>query len=180
MSEVIVERARERAAVEHVQRLDQIQIEVAQITERAEVRARELHLLAVGEIVYFRTLPTETVSEAVKRLRPHVKACERQRGVKLLIKRNGSAVRVRRLPDDGAKGRLAEWHNLTLGQSDTIYEGLTGRELVEALRAAHSDCQEMRRRGEGRFEAFKDPYSDEIRVIRRGDASGADLDAHLF
>ena len=179
MSAAIVERARERAAVEHVERLDQIEIEVAQITERAEARARELHLLAVGEIAYFRTLPTETVAEAVKRLRPHVKACERQHGVKLLIKRNGPVVRVRRLPDDSAKGRLAEWHNLTLGQSDTIYEGLHGLELAEALRTARSDCYEMRGRGQGRFEAYQDPHSGEIRVLRRGDASGADLDAHL-
>ncbi|WP_294190092.1 hypothetical protein [uncultured Sphingomonas sp.] len=180
MSAVIVERARERAAVEHAERLDQIAVEVAKITEWSEARASELHLLAVGEIAYFRTLPTETVAEAVKRLQPHVSACERQHGVKLLMKRNGSYVRVRRMPDDSAKGRLAEWHNLKLGQSDTVYEGLHGRELSDALRTARLACEEMRLRGEGRFEAFEDPYSDEIRVLRRSNASGAGLNAHLI
>lgn len=141
--------------------------EIKDTLAKQERNVDRLHRLDEGEVVRFYPLTGETPKDARDRLLPRIRDCESRHKIKLLAKVSGRFVRVRRLPDRGNSGPLAEWHNLLPGQSDVIHEWMDEEEAKAALLDARKTAERLAKQKKGNFWVHVTDYVIwEVRVTR--------------
>lgn len=123
---------------------------------RQRLAIEALSQLAEGEVVYFSSLWPESLEQAFKRISDLVEISARQTRIVLLAKISGNRIRVRRLTDGGARGKLAEWKNLKVGQSDALHEVWDEKEAYKELARAKATAIYLNRAKKGRFRVFLD------------------------